>query len=90
MNPEELLRRAFEARADTRRGGAGRARHDPPAHRRRRPRRRAITIGLASLATTAAAAAATVAIAFDLPRQATRRRPTATDGTPTRASSRSR
>jgi hypothetical protein len=67
MNPEDLLRQAFEARA-------GRVEVAPDALgtiRRRiagaRPRRRALTIGLASLATTAAAVAATVALA--LPRE---------------------
>jgi hypothetical protein len=67
VNPEEMLRRAFEARA-------GQVEVAPDALgtiRRRiaggRGRRRAFTIGLASLATTAAAVAATVVIA--LPRE---------------------
>jgi hypothetical protein len=83
MNPEELLRRAFEARANTvevapdalvtiRRRIAG-----------RRPGRRALTIGLASLATTAAAVAATVAIALDGPRDLTQPQPPGTAVSPT-------
>ena len=81
MNPEELLRQAFEARA-------GRVEVAPDALgtiRRRitgaRPRRRALTIGLASLATTAAAVAATVALA--LPRDVAMPPGATTDGTPT-------
>ena len=84
MNPEELLRRAFEARANTVEVAPDALGTIRRRIARNRPRRRAITIGLASLATTAAAAVATVAIAFDLPRQATPAPPGETiDGTPT-------
>jgi hypothetical protein len=82
MNPEDLLRQAFEARA-------GRVEMAPDALgtiRRRiavaRPRRRALTIGLASLATTAAAVAATVALA--LPREVAMPPGAPTGGSPTR------
>jgi hypothetical protein len=82
VNPEELLRRAFEARASQvevapdalgtiRRRIAGRG------------RRRALTIGLTSLATTAAAVAATVAIAFGLPRDTAMPPGDPSGGTPT-------
>jgi hypothetical protein len=84
MNPEELLRRAFEARTNTVEVAPDALSTIRRRIARSRPRRRAITIGLASLATTAAAVAATVALAFDLPRQATPAPPgTPIDGTPT-------
>jgi hypothetical protein len=84
MNPEELLRRAFEARTNTVEVAPDALGTIRRRIARSRPRRRAITIGIASLATTAAAAAATVAIAFDLPRQAAPAPPGETiDGTPT-------
>jgi len=84
MNPEELLRRAFEARANTVEVAPDALGTIRRRIARSRPRRRAITIGLASLATTAAAVVATVALAFDVPRQATPAPPgTAIDTTPT-------
>jgi hypothetical protein len=65
MNPEELLRRAFEARTNTVEVAPDALSTIRRRIARRRPARRALTIGLASLATTGAAVAATVALALD-------------------------
>jgi hypothetical protein len=85
MNPEELLRRAFEARTNTVEVAPDALGTIRRRIARRRPGRRAFTIGLASLATTAAAVAATVALALEGSRDLTQPQPpgTAVDGSPT-------
>jgi len=86
MTPEELLRRAFEARAD-------RVQVAPDAlgtirrriERRRSPQRRAFTWGLAYVATGTAAAVAAVVLIVGVPREQALPPGTGTGGTPTQS-----